>query len=105
MLRGSPIRYVPNFYGQWDGVTHLEHIDATNLLAIIEAEVGDGISELGCHPGYVDPTLQSTYSLERETELRALCLPRVRARLAELGVELVSSATAHRMLSCGHAGA
>jgi chitin disaccharide deacetylase len=98
-LRGAgPIRYLPSFYGQWDGQTHLEQIGVDVLLAMIEREVGDGFTELGCHPGYVDRTLASTYSVERETELRTLCDPIVRARLDELGVKLVSSSAARGLL-------
>jgi len=102
MLRGSPIRYVPNFYGQWDGETHLEQIGAGTLIAIIERELGDGVTELGCHPGYVDRVLESTYSAERETELRTLCLALLRTRLEELGVKLVSSTAARRLVVSGH---
>jgi len=102
MLRGSPIRYVPNFYGQWDGETHLEQIGAGTLIAIIERELGDGVTELGCHPGYVDRVLESTYSAERETELRTLCLALLRTRLEELGVKLVSSTAARHLVVGGH---
>jgi predicted glycoside hydrolase/deacetylase ChbG (UPF0249 family) len=104
MLRGSPIRYVPSFYGQWDGETHLEQIGAGTLVAIVGDEAGEGITELGCHPGYVDPTLESTYSAERETELRTLCLSHLRTRVEELGVKLVSSTTARRLVVSGHLG-
>jgi len=104
MLRGSPIRYVPNFYGQWDGETHLEQISEGTLVAIIEHETGAGVTELGCHPGYVDAVLESTYSAERETELRTLCLSLLRTRLEELGVELINSTTARRLVVSGHLG-
>ncbi len=104
VLRGcSRIRYFPSFYGQWDGQTHLEQIGTNGLLTMIEAEVSDGFTELGCHPGYVDPTLDSTYSIERETELGTLCDPLVSARLDELGVELVSSAAARGLLAAADA--
>jgi len=100
VLRGSsPILYFPSFYGQWDGETHLEQIGADALLAMIESEVGEGFTELGCHPGYVDPTLESTYAIERETELRTLRDPSVRVRLDELGLELVSSTAARDLLA------
>ena len=100
MLRGSgQSRYFPSFYGQWDGQTHLEQISVEALLAMIESEAGEGCTEFGCHPGYVDPTLASTYSAEREIELRTLCDPLVRARIDELGVKLVSSTAAGRLLA------
>lgn len=86
----SQVRYFPNFYGQWDdGETHLEHIGVESLVKMLESEVGDGITELGCHPGYIDPDFHSSYSLERETELRTLCDPRIRTRLSDLRIELI----------------
>ena len=105
MLRGSgPTRYLPSFYGQWDGQTHLEQIGVEALLAMIESDAGDGFTELGCHPGYVDAALESSYSIEREAELRTLCDPFVRARIDELGIELVSSSTAAHLLATANAG-
>jgi predicted glycoside hydrolase/deacetylase ChbG (UPF0249 family) len=89
-----PVRYFSGFYGQWDGESHLEHIAPESLIGMLEREVGEGITELGCHPGHVGPELHSTYALERETELRTLCDPRVRARIDALGIELVGSRAA-----------
>jgi predicted glycoside hydrolase/deacetylase ChbG (UPF0249 family) len=71
---------------------------------MLEREVGEGLTELGCHPGYVDGALDSTYAIERETELRTLCDPRLRAELEVLGVELISSAVARDMVSLGSHG-
>ena len=99
-LRGQPpVRYFSGFYGQWDGESHLEHIAPASLVAMLEREVGAGITELGCHPGYADPELRSTYSRERETELRTLCDPSVRERIDELGIELVDSRAARAGLT------
>src|SRR5213592_2764880 len=78
----SPVRYVSKFYGQWDGQTHLEHV--------IGSEIADGISELACHPGYVDEGHATSYRAEREAELRALCDPRIRRTLAERRITLIS---------------
>jgi predicted glycoside hydrolase/deacetylase ChbG (UPF0249 family) len=104
MLRGAgPIRYLSSFYGQWDGQTHLEQIGAEALVTMIDGQAGDGFNELGCHPGYVDPTLASSYSVERETELRTLCDPLVRARVDELGVELVNSTAVRHLLAASDA--
>jgi predicted glycoside hydrolase/deacetylase ChbG (UPF0249 family) len=100
-LRGvSEIRYFPSFFGQWDGVTHLEQIGFETLLEMIEHEFAEeGFTELGCHPGYFDSGLDSSYAIERETELRTLCDPRVRAKLDELGVELCSSSAARELMA------
>jgi predicted glycoside hydrolase/deacetylase ChbG (UPF0249 family) len=100
-LRGdSKVRYFPSFFGQWDGETHLEQIGVEMLLEMIESELAaEGITELGCHPGYVDPGLDSSYAIERETELRTLCDPRIRAELDELGVELIGSSEARALVA------
>ncbi len=86
----SPIRYFSKFYGQWGGETHLEQISAESLVRMLETEVQEGITELSCHPGYVDPYFPSGYSVERETELQTLCDPIIRRVLAEQLIQLVS---------------
>jgi len=92
-LRGhSPARYFSNFYGQWDGQTHLEQISAENLLRMLASEVRPGVTELSCHPGYVDPDVASLYSIEREAELRTLCDPAVCRFLGEREIQLISFA-------------
>ena len=85
----SPARYHSAFYGQWDGVTHPEQISTESLVRMLRADRGGGVTELSCHPGYVDPDFRSVYSAERETELRTLCDPGLRRALAELNVELI----------------
>lgn len=53
---------------------------------------GGGTVEVMCHPGYADEELarKSVYAAERAEELRALCDPRLRAALAEAGIEVVA---------------
>ena len=46
------------------------------------------MTELTCHAGYVDEGLASSYTVEREAELRTLCDPCVRLALAERGIRL-----------------
>ena len=86
----SPVRYYSNFYGQWNGESHPEHVSVESLLGMIEREAGRGITELGCHPGYVDPLVATVYGPEREVELRTLCDPSLGEVLARLGVRLAS---------------
>jgi predicted glycoside hydrolase/deacetylase ChbG (UPF0249 family) len=86
----SPVRYFSKFYGQWGGETHLEQISADSLVRMLETEIGEGITELSCHPGYVGPDYPSGYSTEREAELRTLGAPRIRQVLAEQSIQLVS---------------
>jgi predicted glycoside hydrolase/deacetylase ChbG (UPF0249 family) len=85
-----PVRYFSKFYGQWDGVIHLEQISVESLVWMLETEVQDGFTELSCHPGYVDAESQSSYSVEREAELRTLCDPGIREILVERQIQLVS---------------
>lgn len=90
-LRGhSAARYFSKFYGQWGGESHPEQVGVENILHMLEHEIGEGITELSCHPGYVDPREPSGYAIEREVELRTLCDPRTRAGLEAHGITLVS---------------
>ena len=86
----SPARYFSKFYGQWGGQTHLEQISVESLAWMLVKESGEGITELSCHPGYVDLDFPSNYSAERETELQTLCAPLIRQVLAEQSIQLVS---------------
>jgi chitin disaccharide deacetylase len=87
----SQARYFPDFYGQWNGgERHLEWIAPASLVRMLKADIGPGITELGCHPGYVTSDFRSSYSSERETELRTLCDPAVRRAIDELGIALIS---------------
>lgn len=95
----SSILYFSKFYGQWGGETHLEQIGVENLVHMLKSELHEGITELSCHPGYVDPDLQSGYSAERETELRTLCDPSVRSVLKEQQIELAGFRDASTLLA------
>ena len=76
------MRYLGSFHG--------EAVSAANLCAIVRS-LGDGITELGCHPA-VGAVPGSSYSVEREQELEALCDQSVRMALDDAGVELRSFA-------------
>ena len=90
-LRGhSSVRYFSKFYGQWGGRTHLEQISVEKLASMIETEIGEGFTELSCHPGHVDANHHTTYSIEREAELRTLCDQRIRDALSEQAIRLIS---------------
>ncbi len=86
----SSVRNCSSFYGQREGETRLDQISPGALERIIHSAIGPGITELNCHPGYIDPDFLSAYSGERETELLSLCHPRVRAALQEQTIELIS---------------
>lgn len=50
-----------------------------------------GVTELMCHPGYADGALSaSSYCVQREVELRALCDPRVKDALKAAGVRCIA---------------
>jgi len=86
----SRVTFFKKFYAQWDDDTHLEWISSENLIRLLDRALFDGITELGCHPGYVDPSFQTIYNTEREAELQTLCDPAVREWLTESGVALIN---------------
>lgn len=86
-LRDRDARHCGLFYGRWDDRSRPEHVGVESLLEILGG-MGEGVTELGCHPGYADG-LDSSYTVEREQEVRTLTDVRVRARVEELGIELI----------------
>jgi predicted glycoside hydrolase/deacetylase ChbG (UPF0249 family) len=86
----SRVRYFSKFYGQWGGETHLEQISVEMLASMLRTEIRNGVTELSCHPGYVDQDHPTGYAAEREAELRTLCDPRIRQTLVEESIRLVS---------------
>jgi predicted glycoside hydrolase/deacetylase ChbG (UPF0249 family) len=57
------------------------------LLASL-ATVGEGVTELMAHPGHVPSHARTSFGVEREVELRALCDPRARAAAERAGIRL-----------------
>jgi predicted glycoside hydrolase/deacetylase ChbG (UPF0249 family) len=103
-LRGDgKVSFVGGFYAQWEWkVTELEHVSVAALEKILRTEVGDGWTEVSCHPGYVtDDYLHAVYLWEREAELATLCDPAVDAVMHDLGLRLVSYAD-WRRTPCDH---
>jgi len=92
-LRGQPgVAYVGAFWGQWQpGVTRLRHVQRPFLLQLITTMVGEGLTEIGCHPGRIGD-FSSSYLDERAVELATLTEPGLRDEIASLGVQLVSFA-------------
>jgi predicted glycoside hydrolase/deacetylase ChbG (UPF0249 family) len=86
----SRVNFIGKFYAQWDGETHLEAIGPEALLRIIQTELQDGFNELCCHPGRADDQLESSYSLERQTELETLCHDDVAQAIEQLGIRLAT---------------
>lgn len=97
---GIPLRFdgqvehISRFYAQWEGGTaELEHVSVQALAQILREAVGEGWTEIACHVGYVTSDLHSSYSSEREAELRTITDHRVRDTIEELGIELGSYQT------------
>ncbi len=91
---GGQVHFIGDFYAQRErGVSEPGRVSVAELERILREDVHDGWSELCCHPGYVGPDLVSSYSGERELELRTLIDPRVRDVVGELGIELASYLT------------
>ena len=80
----KPDRFIGSFFGE--DALGLEH-----LLGILES-IGEGVTELLTHPGFVDEELlaSSGYARPREKELELLCHPQVKERVKERGIELVT---------------
>ncbi|HMC07526.1 MAG TPA: ChbG/HpnK family deacetylase [Solirubrobacterales bacterium] len=93
---GVPVRhltrgvsYCGDFYGQdAAGNPRPQAIRATSLVAVLK-NLSPGVTELACHPGYVDKSL-TDYATPRAEEIQALCDPRVRAVIERQRIELCS---------------
>jgi chitin disaccharide deacetylase len=83
------IRYCGDFYGQGGDGEHLPGAISVANLKNILSSLPDGVTELGCHPGYGDD-VNSPYRVERAEEVRVLCAPAVPQLLADLQIVLCS---------------
>ena len=87
----SEVGYVGEFYGQTaEGISLPEVISVDGLINILR-ELPEGISELGCHPGFADG-LDTMYRSEREQEIKVLCDAQIKETIAAAGIELCSFA-------------
>lgn len=79
------------------GVFFVNFYDKTatkeNLLNILNT-LGEGTSELMCHPGYVDEAFakESIYNFQRARELQILTDPDVKQAIQATGIELITFA-------------
>jgi predicted glycoside hydrolase/deacetylase ChbG (UPF0249 family) len=73
-------------------------VGVPSLLKMLATKVEPGITELICHPAYVDATLESSYRLEREVERATLCHRDIRHALDSLHIHLVGFADVSRHL-------
>ena len=90
-LRGcsNKVNYCGDFYGQDTDGSPLHYAISEDGLRQTILNLGDGITELACHPGlYVD--IQTMYRKEREKEICTLCDISVKESIAKLNIELCS---------------
>src|SRR5215216_1453104 len=81
----NPDVFFVNFYD--------ETATKEQLLKIIE-NVGDGTSELMCHPGHVDDAFakESVYNFQRQRELQILTDPAIRQAIESQNIKLITFA-------------
>jgi predicted glycoside hydrolase/deacetylase ChbG (UPF0249 family) len=83
------IGYYGDFYGQTGEGEPLPDLLTVENLKGIAARLPEGITELGCHPGYGEG-LATCYREERAAELKVLCTPGLREALAGMAIRLCS---------------
>jgi len=87
-LAEAGLLFPEHFYG----LTQTGFLDARSVHGILE-RLPEGVSELMCHPGYLDFHLVEAGTrllAQREVEIRALTAPQVRKLVAERGIQLIS---------------
>jgi predicted glycoside hydrolase/deacetylase ChbG (UPF0249 family) len=97
-LRGGGVRTADRFLG--DAAMR----PAWTLERLAEAidDLGEGVTELMAHPGYRPSHARTSFGVERETELSALCSEPVRRAVERAGVRLVDYAGARAALAAVH---
>jgi chitin disaccharide deacetylase len=85
------VRYCGDFYGQTGTGSPLPEAISVEALSKVIESVGEGVTEMACHPGDASDA-GSVYGPERRVEVESLCHPRVRAALDACGVRLCSFA-------------
>jgi predicted glycoside hydrolase/deacetylase ChbG (UPF0249 family) len=85
-LRAGGVRTVDTYRRDFQ---HEGHVDLATLERIL-ADLRDGVTELGCHPGESDVELErtSTYAALRVAELATLTDPRAKAAVERNGITL-----------------
>ncbi len=80
-----PDRFIADFYDEGATQEHLLNI-ITNL--------GDGTSEIMCHPGHVDEAFakESIYNFQRERELKIITDPVINEAIQKQEIQLISFA-------------
>lgn len=91
LRKDGRVAYIGGFWAQWEpGVTNLDYIRRPFLRHLVDTEVGEGFTELACHPARITGDFSSSYLTERAVELATLTEPGLREELEGSGVMLVS---------------
>jgi predicted glycoside hydrolase/deacetylase ChbG (UPF0249 family) len=91
LRNAGQVAYIGGFWAQWEpGVTNLDYVRRPFLRHLVDTEVGEGFTEIACHPARVTEDLSSSYLHEREVELRTLTEEGLKQELEGAGVKLVS---------------
>jgi predicted glycoside hydrolase/deacetylase ChbG (UPF0249 family) len=90
-VRGlSKVIFVGRFYGQPEyGKTDLSKISVEAFGQMLQA-LRPGVSEISCHPGYLEPRPDAVYNREREVELQTLTDERVKTLIMEEDIRLIN---------------
>lgn len=83
-LRAAGVRTADHFLGD----AALRPCWTPERLLAALAALEEGTTELMCHPGHAPSRVRTTFGVEREAELLALCDPRARAAIEARGARL-----------------
>lgn len=86
-VRAAGVPAADHFLGDAD----LRPCWTPDRLARALAGLAEGVTELMCHPGHAPSHARTSFGVEREEELRALCDPRVREALERSRARLVGA--------------
>lgn len=93
---GIPVReqtpdilYCGDFYGQTGEGETMPDVLCVDGLKRVLVSLSEGVTELGCHPGY-DDGLATAYRAERALETKVLCAPEIRRAVTAMRIELLS---------------
>lgn len=84
-----PYRYQVNFIKSFFGTSSTDALSLENLIKILE-NLPKGTSELMCHPAFVTKDLKSSYSYQREFELKTLTSSEIKQSIKNLRIKLVN---------------
>jgi chitin disaccharide deacetylase len=90
-VRGfSEVFYIGRFYGQPEfRKTDLSRITVETFMSVL-GSVKPGVTEVSCHPGYLETRPDAFYNHEREVELQVLTDARVKTAIADARLQPLS---------------